>query len=346
MGKMCPIVMRRFSPTLLICACLLATVQSKAVAFDLKGRTVTLYVGGGPGGGVDIFARTLAPYLGRYLPGEPAVVVSNMPGNGGMQAVQYAYSIAARDGTALGTTNSGPVVEPLLNTTIQLNYEMPKFQFVGSLLKGDMICAVWHGSRIKTLADAREREVTMSSTGATSSPLRAALLVNTLIGTRFKPISGFHVGTALLALERGEVDGICNTLSSLRTSRPDWLREGKFVPLVQVSLTGDAEIPHVPRVADFVTREDDRQLLEFSGLPYEFDNPYYLPPGAPADALAAYRAAFEAATRDPAYRRDATQRGQNIQPRNGADVTGLVARLYATPKAVIQRMIAATTPRN
>lgn len=273
MGKICPIVMRRFRPTLLVCACLLPTVQSKAVAFDLKGRTVTLYVGGGPGGGVDIFARTLAPCLGRHLPGEPVVVVSNMPGNGGMQAVQYAYNIAAKDGTAVGTTNSGPVVEPLLSSTMQLNYEIPKFLFVGSLLKGDMTCAVWHGSPIKTLQDAREREVAMSSTGATSSPLRTALLVNTLIGTRFKPISGFHVGTALLALERGEVDGICNTLSSLRTSRPDWLREGKYVPLVQVSLTGDPEIPHVPRVVDFVKGEDERQLLEFSGLPYEFDNP-------------------------------------------------------------------------
>ena len=186
----------------------------------------------------------------------------------------------------------------------------------------------------------------MSSTGATSSPLRTALLVNALIGTRFKPISGFHVGTALLALERGEVDGICNTMSSLRTTRPEWLREKKYVPLVQVSITGDPEISHVPRIIDMIRSEDDRRMLEFAGLPYEFDNPYYLPPGAPADAVTAWRAAFEAATRDPKYRAEAKQRGQTIQPRDGAEVMALVSRLYATPKAVIQRTIDATTPRN
>lgn len=320
-------------------------VPSAAAAFDLKGRSVTIYVGGGPGGGVDIFARTLSPYLGRYLPGEPVVVVSNMPGNGGMQAVQYAFNIAARDGTAAGTTNAGPVVEPLMGSGIQLNYEFPKFQFMGSLLKGDTTCAVWHGSPIKSLTDARTREVTMISTGATSSPLRAALLVNTLIGTRFRPISGYHVGTALVALERGEVDGICNTLSSLRTTRPTWLGDGKYVPLVQVSMTGDPQISHVPRVIEFVKDVEQRRMLEFFGLPYEFDNPYYLPPGAPADALAAWRKAFDAATRDPAYRAEAQKRGQNIQPRDGADVTDLVAKLYSTPQDVIARTIAATTPQ-
>lgn len=329
----------------LLCTLALCGLPAVASAFDLKGRSVTIYVGGGPGGGVDIFARTLAPYLGRYLPGEPAVVISNMPGNGGMQAVQYAFNIAARDGTTAGTTNAGPVVEPLMGSGIQLNYEFPKFQFIGSLLKGDTTCAVWHGSPIKTLDDARAREVTMVSTGTTSSPLRSALLVNTLIGTRFRPISGYHVGTALVALERGEVDGICNTLSSLRTTRPTWLGEGKYVPLVQLSMTGDPEIRHIPRVMEFVKTDEQRQMLEFFGLPYEFDNPYYLPPGAPADALAAWRKAFDAATRDLTYRAEARQRGQNIQPRDGADVTGLVAKLYAMPKAVVDRTIAATTPR-
>jgi tripartite-type tricarboxylate transporter receptor subunit TctC len=311
---------------------------------DLKGRTVTIYVGGGAGGGVDIFARTFAQHLPKHLPGEPQVVVSNMPGNGGIQAVQFAFNVAAKDGTAIGTTNAGPIVEPLMGGAFAGNYDIPKFRWIGSLLKGDTVCAVWHGSKAKTLADARKSEVVMASTGATSAPLRSALLMNALIGTKFKPISGFHVGNALLAIERGEVEGICNTLSSMRTTRAQWLRDKQLVPLVQVAMTSDREFAHVPRALDLLKTDEQRQMLEFYLLPYEFNNPYYLPPGSSDAALATYRKAFDAVIADPAYRDDATKRGQNLAPHTGVEVEKLVARLYAMPKEIIRRTIEATTP--
>lgn len=320
--------------------------EAALAQIDLKGRTVTIYVGGGAGGGVDIFARTFAQHVVRHLPGEPQVVVSNMPGNGGIQAVQFTYNVAAKDGTAIGTTNAGPVVEPLMRGGFAANYEIPKFRWIGSLLKGDTVCAVWHGSRTKTLDDARSQEVVMASTGATSSPMRSALLMNALIGTRFKPISGFHVGNALLAIERGEVEGICNTLSSMRTTRAHWLRDKQLVPLVQVAMTGDREFPNVPRAIDLLKTEEQRQMLEFYLLPYEFNNPFYLPPGASDEALATYRKTFDAVMSDPAYRADALKRGQNLAPHTGVEVEKLVARLYSMPQAIVQRTIEATTPKN
>ncbi len=335
--------------SLSIGAMLVTLVLSSAPAraqLDLKGRTVTVYVGGGAGGGVDIFARTFAQHLGKYLPGEPQVVVSNMPGNGGIQAVQFAYNVAAKDGTAIGTTNAGPVVEPLMGGAFAGNYDLTKFRWIGSLLKADTVCAVWHGSRSKSLGDARSQEVVMASTGATSAPMRSALLMNALIGTRFRPISGFHVGNALLAIERGEVEGICNTLSSMRTTRADWLRDSKLVPLVQVAMTADSAFPNVPRAIDLIKSEDQRQMLEFYLLPYEFNNPYYLPPGTTDEALAAYRKAFDAVMRDAVYRAEAQKRGQNLAPHSGQEVEKLVARLFATPKPIIQRTIEATTPKN
>lgn len=336
---------RRGRPLLAVVALLVPAVLATAAhaQFDLKGRTVTIHLGGGTGGGVDLYARTLAPYLGKYLPGEPGVVVSNMPGNGGIQAVQFTYNIAARDGTAIGTTNAGPVVDPLMGSTFTGNYDLTKFRWIGSLLKGDTVCAVWQSSRTKTLEDARRQEVLVSSTGATSSPLRAALLMNTLIGTRFKPITGYHMGTALLAIERGEVEGICNTLSSVRTTRADWLRDKKLVPLVQVAMEADSEFPQVPRAIEFIKTDDERRMLEFYLLPYEFNNPYYLPPGASDETLAAYRKAFDAAMRDPAYRADAQKRGQSLAPHSGEEVARLVTRLFATPKPIIERTIEATT---
>lgn len=324
-------------------AALNASTPSVHAEVSFKGKTVTIYVAGGVGGGVDQFARTLAPYLSKHLPGEPSVVASNMPGAGGVQAVQYLYNFGAKDGTAIGTTNAGPVVEPLLGTAT-LNYDLQKLRWIGSLVKGDTVCAVWRDSGIKTIDDAKAREVALASTGSTAAPTRSALLMNALIGTKFKPIAGYDGGTSLLAIERGEVAGICITLNSLRTTRPEWLRDKKIVPLVQVSLTADPQFPDVPRAIDLIKNDEHRQMLEFFLLPYEFNNPYYLPPGVSDEVLAVHRKAFQAAIRDPAYLADVQKRRQTVTPRDGEDVAKLVDKLFATPKSIIQKTIAATTP--
>lgn len=316
----------------------------EARAFDLKDKTVTLYVAGGAGGGVDLFGRTLIPYLSKYLPGEPTIVATNMSGGGGIQAMQVLYNVAPRDGTAIGTTNAGPVAEPLIGTH-KVEYDMQKFRWIGSLAKGDTVCAAWAASGIRTLDDARKRDVPIAATGATSAPTRSALLMNDLLHTRFRPIAGYNGGTALLAIERGEVDGTCVTLSSLRTTRPQWLAEKKIDILVQVSLTKDPEFPDAPRAYDLLRNEDDKAMLEFFLLPYEFQNPYMLPPGTPDDALAAWRTAFDKAVADPAYQADTKKRRQNVHARDGADVTALVAKMYATPKAIIARTLKAIDPK-
>lgn len=319
-------------------------VSDDACAADLRDKTVTVYVAGGVGGGVDAYARTLMPYLAKYLPGQPTMVASNMPGAGGIQAVQYLYNVAPHDGTAIGTTNAGPVAEPLIGAH-KVEYDLRKFAWIGSLAKGDTVCAAWAASGIRTLDDAKTREVTIAATGATSAPTRSALLMDDLLHTRFRPIAGYNGGTALLALERGEVDGICMTLGSLRTTRPQWLAEKKLNILVQVSLTADPDFPEAPRTYDLLESADDKAMLEFFLLTYEFQNPFYLPPGAAPDMVAAYRGAFDKAMADPAYQADAKKRRQIIRPRDGAEVEALVKKMFATPKAIIDRTIAATDPK-
>lgn len=345
--KIAPLKMK---PQSAIGACLLSAAclafwQSPARGdFNLKGKTVTLYVGGGIGGGVDLYARTFAPYLSRHLPGEPTIVVSNMGGSGGVQGTQYLFNVAAKDGTAVGTTNSGAVSEPLMGQ-IKVAYELDKFRWIGSLARGDTVCGVWHTSPIKSIDDARNREVTLAATGATSGPARAALLLNALLGTKFRPIAGYPGKALGLAVERGEVEGTCNTLSSLRTSQSVWLRDRTFRLLLQVALTADPDYPQVPRVADLIKSEPDRRLLDLYLLPYEFNNPYMLPPGTPDDVVTVYRKAFDAAVRDPQYLADAANRRQRISPRDGADVTELAGKLLATPPDVVRRMLAVTDPR-
>ena len=308
------------------------------------GKTVTVYIAGGVGAGLDSYARTLMPYLGKYLPGTPTMVASNMPGAGGVQGMQYLYNIAPKDGTAIGTTNAGPISEPLIGTA-KVTYDLGKLRWIGSLVKGDTVCAMWHESPIKSLADAQAREVTISATGATSAPTRTALILNALIHTKFRPIAGYDGGSSLLAVERGEVDGSCVTLTSLRTSRPDWLAQKLFVPIVQVALDPIAEYPEVPRAIALLKTDDERRTLEFLMLPYEFGNPYYLPPGAADEALAAYRAAFDRAMQDKDYLADSEKHRQRPQPRKGADVEALVQRYLATPQPIIDGAMQATDPQ-
>jgi tripartite-type tricarboxylate transporter receptor subunit TctC len=320
-----------------------ATAPAQA-QLSLRGKTVTIYVAGGVGGGIDLYARAIAPYFGKYLPGEPSVVAANMPGAGGIQGVSYLYNVAPKDGTAMGTTNAGPVAEPLVGNA-PVNYDLRKMRWIGSLLKGDTVCSVWYQSGIKTLDDAKKRDVPLTSTGVTSAPTRSALLMNALLGTRFKPIAGYDGGSSLLAIERGESAGICNTLSSLRTTRPNWIRDKQIIPLVQVALESDPDYRDVPRAIDLITNDEHRQMLEFYLAPYEFNNPYYLPPGVSDEVLGAYRRAFETAIRDPGYIADLDRLRQKLTPRDGADVANLVEKMFATPKSIIQKTIAATSPQ-
>jgi tripartite-type tricarboxylate transporter receptor subunit TctC len=330
--------------TLLTLALLLVGSGLAHAEFTLQGRTVTLYVAGGVGGGVDAYARSFAPHLAHYLPGEPTIVVSNMPGAGGIQALQYQYNVAAKDGTSIGTTNAGPVAEPVMGDK-NVKYDLLKFGWFGSLAKGDTVCGVWESSPIKTIADARAHEMTISSTGALSAPTRTALLLNALLGTKIKPIPGYDGGTSLLAVERGEVDGTCVTLDSLRATRPQWFSDKKLRLLVQCSLDKDPDFPDVPRAYDLISDESGRRMLEFFLTPYEVQNPFYLAPGFKPEMLAAYRTAFDKAVADPAFRTEARARRLKIESRNGAQVEAVIKKMLNTPEDVQRKTRAVTDPK-
>jgi tripartite-type tricarboxylate transporter receptor subunit TctC len=325
-------------------AAFLSIAAPAAADVSLHGKTVTVYVGNGLGGGGDSYARVFLPYLTKQLPGEPTMVVRNMPGGGGVQAVQTLYNVAPGDGTALGSTPPGPLKEPFLATVGAVNYDLRKFHWIGNLASSITACSVWHGSEIKSVEDAKAKTVTIASTGSQSSPTTNSLFVNSLIGTKFNPISGYDGGTSLLAIERGEADGTCVSLGSLRTTRPDWLKDGKLRVIIQVSSAKDPDFPNAPRLSDYLTSDADRQALAFFTAPDDIQYPYMLPPGASAEIVTAYRKAFEAAVKDPAYVAEANQRRQEVAPHTGDEVQKIIAAMYDTPKDIIDRVIKATTP--
>jgi tripartite-type tricarboxylate transporter receptor subunit TctC len=262
-----------------------------------------------------------------------------------MQAVELLYATAPKDGTAIGTTASGPIVEPVLGTT-QVHYDLLKFSWIGSLATDQTTCLTWHTSEIKTIADAKKREVPLSTTGARSNSTLIPLMLNAAIGTRFKTIPGYDGGTALLAVERGEVDGRCTSIGSLHATVPGWITEKKINMLVQVGLEKDPEFPQVPLALDLATNERDRAAMEFFLIPSEIQDPYYLPPGVPDFMVRAWARAFDAAVVDPGFRADVEKRNQDAHPRNGDYVTKALNKMYGTPRAVIDRAIEMTSPKS
>jgi tripartite-type tricarboxylate transporter receptor subunit TctC len=312
-----------------------------AQTFTLQGKTVNVLVSGGVGGGLDAYARIFLPYLSKYLPGEPNMVAQNLPGGGGVQGVQRLYNVSAKDGTSIGTTPAGPIKEPLMGSG-QVNYDLRQFGWIGSLTNEDTVCLVWHTSPIKTLEDARQHEVPISATGTASNSTIGPLLLNDLLGTKFKPISGYDGGTSMLAVERGEVDGRCTTLNSLRTAQPHWLTDKLIRVLVVVSSVDDPAFADVPRAKDLLKTDEERKAFDFFQAPDEIQNPYMLPPGTPANVLAVYRKAFDTAVKDPAYLAEAEKRKQNVVPQNGDFVQKVIAEMYATPPEVIERVKKAT----
>ena len=256
--------------------------------------------------------------------------------------MQALYNLGAKDGTAIATTPAGPIKEPLMGAG-KVNYDLRQFGWVGSLTVEDTACLVWHTSTLKTIDDAKTRDVPLSATGAGSNSTLGPLLLNALLGTRFKPISGYDGGTSMLAVEREEVEGRCTTLNSVRGTKARWITEKLVRALVMLSDIDDPDFPGVPRARSLLKSDDDRLAFEFFQGPDEIQNPFMLPPGAPADIVDSYRKAFVAAVKDPEFVALAAQRQMNIAPHTGAEVQAKIAAMYATPPAVIERVKRATS---
>ena len=319
-----------------------AALSAEAADFTLQGKTVTVIVSGGVGGGVDAYTRTMLPYFAKYLPGTPTMIVQNLPGGGGVQGVQRLYNVMPHDGTAIATTPAGPIKEPLMGGS-EINYDLRKFKWIGSLTKEDTMCLVWHSSPIKTLEDAKKREVTLSATGAASNSTLGPYLLNDLLGTKFKPISGYDGGTSMLAVERGEVDGRCATLSTVRTSQPRWIADKLVIGLIAISNIRDVAFPDTPRAIDLLKNDTERQALKFFQAPDDIQDPFFLPPETPAKIVSIYRGAFVATMQDRDYLADAEKRHQALSPRPGEEVEATIESMYATPAAVIERVKRATS---
>jgi len=328
---------------ILVILALAALASTGAHAADFyAGKTLNFIAGTDVGGGFSIYARAIGKYLGRHIPGNPTVLVKNMPGAGGSTSAAWLYRIAPKDGTAILSVSPNAILGKLIDDS-QTQYDPTKFNYLAGAERGTRLCMTYRHSKVKTFDDA---QVTRAVIGATSSgsPTREyAAMHKHAAGAKFEIVSGYRGPPELfIAMERGEIDGVCGLdWTALKSQQPDWLRDKKLNLLVQGSIEPDPELAAlgVPTPWRYVKSDVDRKALALMiGFQQAFGKAYLAPPGVPQEQIGILRAAFEAVLRDKDLLADAQTMRIEIVPQGGEAVQRVVESAYAAEPAVIARL--------
>lgn len=313
------------------------TAHAQTPAEFFKGRQLTLLVGGGSGGSVDIYGRLLARHIVRFLPGEPVVVVKNLPSAGGIRAYMTLGTTAPRDGSVFSTSARGPLTDPILSLK-PAAYDPRRFIWIGAMNDDSSVCYTAGHSKVRSLDDARKIETTMASTGVLAESSKFPVAINEIVGTKFKVITGYRgAAQGLLAVEKGETDGRCTTIGSLLATQPHILKDERYRFLIQVGETKHPAVPDSPLVTDFAKTHEDKLFLDLIIKPLTVTSSFVLPEGVPQDRVVIWRTAFQDTIRDPQFVADGRRVGLDITPRTAEEVTKVIHDLYNLPPSVVER---------
>jgi tripartite-type tricarboxylate transporter receptor subunit TctC len=335
--------LKHWSPV--VAAALVVSAVSVARAQDpvaefYRGKSINLIVGGAVGGGLDNYARLLARHIGKYIPGNPAIIPQNMPGAVSNKAASYLFAQAAKDGTAIGAIDAAAVLQPLLSRK-SVPHDPSKFIFLGSANADVYLCIVRSDAPVKSFQETFTKEVILGATAEGAKAHDLPVLLDNVLGTKLRIVSGYAGTRELtLALEGGEVQGMCGlSWATLASQHPDWVARGIVRIIVQEDMKGHPEMNKmgVPLTVDFAKTDEDRQVMELAYSQSMFGRPHVLPPGVPPARVTALRAAYMAALRDTDLLADAAKNRLEIEPLPGEDFQAVVAKLYALPPKIIER---------
>ena len=306
-----------------------------------RNRTVTIFAAGSAGGGYDFYSRLLARHLGRHLPGNPTVVVKNMPGAGGVVLANHLQARAARDGTEFGALEHGTAFTPLLTNT-RVDFDPARLGWLGSMEQFTPIAAVWHTVPVYSAADLLTTPINIGTSGAGSTTSGYPYALNAILGTKMKVIGGYPGSAEInLAIERGELDGVASWCwTCLKGQKPHWVAEKKMRVVMQLAPIGDPELTQmrIPTVFERATTDEQRQMLNIVFGSVAFSRPYVAPPGVPPERLAMLRQAFEATMKDPALIADANEKGFIAEYIAPVVIEELIRNAYAADPAFIERV--------
>jgi tripartite-type tricarboxylate transporter receptor subunit TctC len=343
--------MRRAKPIVFAAAVLLAGAASAVHAQDVyKGKTINLIIGANPGGGYDLYGRALARHYARHIPGDPNIVVQNMPGAGSINAANHMANRASKDGLTIGMVFPGAIIGPLIDDKIKsrAQYKPREFEYLGTANVSTRVCATYHTSKTKTFDDALKRVTIIGGDAPGGSLFDYANFLRNEVGAKFDVSRGYKGSSDVaLAMERGEVEGICGfDWSSLRTQKRDWVQNKKVNVILQVAPEEHEGLAKmgVPTLWKYVKDKDTREVLELIVSQQVFGRPFLLPAGTPKDRVAVLRKAFDATMADKAFLADAEKMGLEIEPASGQKVQQTVVKLYAAPASVVERAKRALQP--
>jgi len=322
---------------ILLTMALAASASAQSVEEFYRGKTINLVIGFAVGGGYDLYGRHLARHIGKHIPGNPAVVPQNMPGAGSLKAANFIYSAAPKDGSAIGTFARTTGINPLLESGA--TFDGTKFTWLGSVTDDVSTCVTWNTTAVRTWDDFLTKPSTLGGQGPSSEPDIFARLYKNVFAAPIKLVPGYPgTNEITLAMERGEVDGLCGlSWSTIKTRHAQWLRDKKINVLVQSSLKKEPELGDVPLVMDLTKDKEKLQILKLILAAQEMARPFAAPPGIPADRKAALVAAFDATMKDPEFLADAKKLNIDVNPVGAKALNELLAELYATPKDVVKK---------
>lgn len=308
---------------------------SADVADFYRGKTITIVVAGGAGASLGLYCRLVTAHWSKHVPGNPKFICQFKPGAGGTKAAAYTYNAAPKDGTVIGEILSPSVLAPVLRKS---KFESSKFVWIGSVTPRPSVVSVWHTSPAKTVDEAKKVEVIMGSTGFGSETYILPRFMNAVLGTKFKIVRGYPGGAPInKAMESGEVNGRMNYWTGWTTVKGSWLREKKITHLVQYGPAIPA-LPNVPHLRSLLKSPEHKQMLTFIELSEHLGMGFYLPPGVPADRVAALRTSFFATMKDPAFLAEAKKRKARVEPITGAEIEKMANKAFSTPAPVLAEL--------
>ena len=311
--------------------------QSASAAEFYEGKTITLIVSSGTIGTYGDIAFALSRHMPKYIPGKPAIVVKGMTGAGNVLATNFLYNIAPKDGTILGLINNAIPLHQVLDGR-GAKYDVRNFQWLGSLGSFNSIVYAWKDSGVSTIQQVKERPVTLGGTGVGSSIVMYPMAMNQLLGTKFNIITGYQLTTDIdLAMQRGEVQSRSGSYTSLKIDHPDWVRDHKIVPLVQIGPKRDAELADVPLITELATSPQDRDVMSLISTPIAMGRPLLAPPGVPAERVESLRQAVAATFRDADFLGEMQKLNIDVAPDSGEVLANIINTTVTAPPAIIER---------
>ena len=321
------------------CVGAVAQAQTPSVADFYKGKQIDFFIAGAPGEIYDQWARLMAQYLGRHIPGNPTILVRNMPGGGDLVATNYLYNIAPRDGSVIGMVSRNMPTQDVLKVP-QVKFKSLEFNWLGSPEFSNRVCVASSKAKVKTADDLFQNELIVGGTGGGSAVSTTPVLLNKVLGMKLKAIAGYHGGGDIfLAIDRGEVEGVCMTIAAINASAPGWIEQGRVKILFNLEkdpIPGSG----APSVQSMAKTDEQRQIIAFYNSNIELGRPVLTTPGVPADRVAALRHAFDAMMQDTDFLAMARTTHFQINPLTGEQVSAGVARIMQTPKDIIDKTIA------